>query len=637
MKFFRQTKETKRKLSFFLALAMVVSLLPVSPVAKAKNQDVNFYCNVTGGVQIKSIQNGGTIATGSATVVLEATGNNKKITTINTLGVSISGTSTTPTATTITVTDSSVQTKTSSLNVDDSANGLGAQDDGTYKVKVTGIVDGTTSVHITGTATVDDKSTGDTEPTPTPTGGTEPTPTPTGDTKPTPTPTGVVGGTITGSAVGEIGEASADVSSVDKNLKDNLKEENIKVVGDYTPKQIQDAVTDGKCEKSTSLEINKLEGDKANTEKAKVTKSDAKIDNLKSNVTAAEVKSMVDDGVVLDISLITTIFDTTRQVNGKPATMGSISIKDLGDDTVTVTMSIPKSLEKFASKKGFYYVIRIHDDGSIKIIKCDEKDGKITFKSDKFSTYIVTFKEGESIVNESSTSTPVPNPGNNNGYIPGPGQSPAPSSSAAPSSTPSSAPSGTPGTNPTNAPGNPSGAPTDPTNAPSDPTNAPSDPTKAPAYPTKAPGTSTSVKVGKKATISGSQYKVTSVTGTRTVQFTKGKKNAKKIVIPSTVKVSGKNYKVTAIAKNALKGNKKLTKLTIGANVKKIGANAFKGCSKLKNIVVKTKKLTKSKVGSNAFKGINAKATIKVPKAKVKAYKKIVKAKGAGKNVKVKK
>ncbi len=108
-------------------------------------------------------------------------------------------------------------------------------------------------------------------------------------------------------------------------------------------------------------------------------------------------------------------------------------------------------------------------------------------------------------------------------------------------------------------------------------------------------------------------------------------------MIPSTVKVSGKSYKVTTIAKNALKGNKKLTKLTIGANVKKIGANAFRGCSKLKSIIVKTKKLTKSKVGANAFKGINAKATIKVPKAKVKAYKKIVKAKGAGKNVKVKK
>ena len=35
MKFFKQTKETKRKISFFMALAMVISLLPVSPVVKA--------------------------------------------------------------------------------------------------------------------------------------------------------------------------------------------------------------------------------------------------------------------------------------------------------------------------------------------------------------------------------------------------------------------------------------------------------------------------------------------------------------------------------------------------------------------------------------------------------------------------
>ena len=42
MKFFRQTKETKRKLSFFMALAMVISLLPVSPVAKAAETKVVF-------------------------------------------------------------------------------------------------------------------------------------------------------------------------------------------------------------------------------------------------------------------------------------------------------------------------------------------------------------------------------------------------------------------------------------------------------------------------------------------------------------------------------------------------------------------------------------------------------------------
>ena len=125
--------------------------------------------------------------------------------------------------------------------------------------------------------------------------------------------------------------------------------------------------------------------------------------------------------------------------------------------------------------------------------------------------------------------------------------------------------------------------------------------------------------------------------GSRAVQFTKGKKNAKSVVIPGTVKISGKNYKVTSIAKNAFKGNKKLKKVTIGANVNKIGKAAFKGCKNLKSIIVKTKKLTAKKTGANAFKGINKKATFKVPKKKVKAYKKIVKAKGAAKTVKVKK
>ncbi|MDE6615415.1 MAG: hypothetical protein K2K35_02530, partial [Lachnospiraceae bacterium] len=42
MKFFKQTKETKRKISFFMALAMVISLLPVSPVVKAATSDSSY-------------------------------------------------------------------------------------------------------------------------------------------------------------------------------------------------------------------------------------------------------------------------------------------------------------------------------------------------------------------------------------------------------------------------------------------------------------------------------------------------------------------------------------------------------------------------------------------------------------------
>lgn len=65
-----------------------------------------------------------------------------------------------------------------------------------------------------------------------------------------------------------------------------------------------------------------------------------------------------------------------------------------------------------------------------------------------------------------------------------------------------------------------------------------------------------------------------------------------------------------------------------------IGKNAFSGCGKLKTVTINSKKL--KKVGANAFKGINKKATINVPKAKKKAYTKLLKNKGQAKTVKIK-
>lgn len=106
--------------------------------------------------------------------------------------------------------------------------------------------------------------------------------------------------------------------------------------------------------------------------------------------------------------------------------------------------------------------------------------------------------------------------------------------------------------------------------------------------------------------------------------------------IPSSVRVFGKTYKVTSIADNALKGRTGLKKLKIGANIEHIGRGAFDGCKNLKNIIIKSKKLTIEKTNNDAFKGINSKAVIKVPKGKAEYYKKIVYAKGAGKSVKVK-
>lgn len=148
-------------------------------------------------------------------------------------------------------------------------------------------------------------------------------------------------------------------------------------------------------------------------------------------------------------------------------------------------------------------------------------------------------------------------------------------------------------------------------------------------------GTVKEVKPGKekgetiiKDTKSKAEY---AVTGKNTVEYRKPTKKAETVAIPDTIKVDGVTYKVTSVAKNAFKGDVKVTKLTIGSNIKTIGANAFKGCKKLNNITIKTTKLTNASVGSKAFSGIAEKATIKVPKSKLKTYKTLLQKKGVGK------
>jgi uncharacterized protein YjdB len=135
---------------------------------------------------------------------------------------------------------------------------------------------------------------------------------------------------------------------------------------------------------------------------------------------------------------------------------------------------------------------------------------------------------------------------------------------------------------------------------------------------------------------------------------------AKTITIPDTVTVDGVTYKVVSVADNAVQKNKKVTTITLGKNVTSIGKNAFKGCTSLKTVNIKSSsftkiganafsgdkklttvkltstKLTSKSVGKNAFKGTNKKLTIKVPKKKVSSYKKYFKNKG-NKTLKVKK
>lgn len=139
------------------------------------------------------------------------------------------------------------------------------------------------------------------------------------------------------------------------------------------------------------------------------------------------------------------------------------------------------------------------------------------------------------------------------------------------------------------------------------------------------------------ATLVSSDKKTTyKVTGSNTVEYRKTTANKAKVTIPSTVTYQGRKYQVTSIAAKAFRNNKKLKKVVIPSTVRKIGKQAFVNCKKLKNITIKANKLTAKSIGSKAFKGINPKATIKVPKKKLKLYKKILRAKGVSVSVRIK-
>ena len=100
-----------------------------------------------------------------------------------------------------------------------------------------------------------------------------------------------------------------------------------------------------------------------------------------------------------------------------------------------------------------------------------------------------------------------------------------------------------------------------------------------------------------------------------------------KVTIPSKVKTIGKQ---------AFYACKKLKSATIGKGVAKIGSKVLYGCSKMKTLTIKSSKLTAKKIGSKAFSKTPKKMTVKVPKKKFKAYKKMLIKRGVNKKAKFK-
>ena len=117
-------------------------------------------------------------------------------------------------------------------------------------------------------------------------------------------------------------------------------------------------------------------------------------------------------------------------------------------------------------------------------------------------------------------------------------------------------------------------------------------------------------KAGTKVIVGGNQYTVTKA-GSE-VRFSKANAKARAITVPSTIKAKGITYKVTSIGTNTFKNCKKLTKATIGANVKVIKAKAFNNCPKLKAVTIKTALLTKKTASKKCFSKVSKRMVIKL-------------------------
>lgn len=141
----------------------------------------------------------------------------------------------------------------------------------------------------------------------------------------------------------------------------------------------------------------------------------------------------------------------------------------------------------------------------------------------------------------------------------------------------------------------------------------------------KKPASKKGVTPGMAVTISGLKYTVKKSTQKERTVVLRGvsNKKLKKANVPNTVKIQSASYKVVEIGKNAFKGCKNLTTVTVGKEVLVIGKRTFGGCKKLKKVVIRSKKL--KKIGKGAFAGVSKKAKIQVPKSKVSQYRKLMK------------
>jgi len=144
-------------------------------------------------------------------------------------------------------------------------------------------------------------------------------------------------------------------------------------------------------------------------------------------------------------------------------------------------------------------------------------------------------------------------------------------------------------------------------------------------------------KVGKIITSSaGYRFKVTSskVKNPEVALYRPGS-GRKEVKIGTKVTINGISYSVTSVCERAFRSNKRVKKVSLGSRVDKIGKEAFANCRNIKVLYIYSPRLKASDIGENAFKGINKRVKISVPKAKMKEYKELFREKGLSKQTSV--
>ena len=162
---------------------------------------------------------------------------------------------------------------------------------------------------------------------------------------------------------------------------------------------------------------------------------------------------------------------------------------------------------------------------------------------------------------------------------------------------------------------------------------------------TPTPAPPSSARVNTSFRVGNLKYRVTA----NQVVTCYGTTNSRvtKISIPSTIRYNGVTYRVTSIWANAFKKKSRLTTVSIGHNVSVIGKNAFYKCKKLKKVTIGTgltqinpgafrgvkkgctitiKSLKLKRVSSRIDQSVSRK-TVRVPKRKYTAYKKLLRKK----------